>query len=63
MARIASSKYNNASSETLYNKDKEEMEDTKGVIIIRTSKKDRKYNDQKGQKHKQRSTCLFISGN
>ena len=38
MARIASSKYNNASSETLYNYDKDEYDDTKGVIIIRKSK-------------------------
>jgi len=37
---------------------KEEFEDTKGVIRIRKSKKDRRHNGQKknGQKDKQRST-------
>jgi len=36
----------------------EELEDTKGVIKIRTSKQDRKHNGQKkkGEKDKQRST-------
>ena len=36
----------------------EEFEDTKGVIRIRKSKKDRQHNGQKekGQKNKQRST-------
>jgi hypothetical protein len=34
----------------------EEFEDTKGVIIIRISKKNRQHNGQKVQKDKQRST-------
>ena len=34
---------------------REEPEDTKGVIRIRISMKDRQYNGQKGQKDKQRS--------
>ena len=35
----------------------EEFEDTNGVIRIRTSKKNRQYNDQiKGKKDKQRAT-------
>jgi hypothetical protein len=37
-----------------YNNVKEEFEDTKGVIRIRKSKKNRKYN---GQKDKQQSTA------
>jgi hypothetical protein len=41
---------------------KEEFEDTKGVIIIRISKKNRQHNDQK-KKYKQRSIkAHFIYG-
>ena len=40
----------------------EEFEDTKGVIRIRKSKKDKQHNDpkEKGQKERQRSTKHYI---